>query len=73
MDGGVGGGCYVVRYEFLCQCDYVPLKPDTVLQWEMVCRCDNTQVKDEKTNIQIESFHLCPHGPLLSFKQHDPS
>lgn len=33
------GGVYVVRYDFQCQCDYVPLKPDTILQWELVCQC----------------------------------
>lgn len=33
------GGVYVVRYERQCQCDYAPLKPDTVLQWEIVLRC----------------------------------
>ena len=32
-------GVYVVRYEFQCHCDYVPLNPDTILQEEMVRRC----------------------------------
>lgn len=32
-------GVYVLRYEFQCQCDYVPLNPDAILQEEMAFHC----------------------------------
>lgn len=52
---GVGGG-YVAGYEFQCQCDYAPLKPETFCSGRWSVNDFKMQVKDGRAHKYKFSF-----------------